>query len=434
MDDTLAAGVLARVEQSMDEIVVKSVDQFFARVPAYAESPDPDLRDDVLIHTRAVYAVVLAAFRDQRAARREDFAITQQQATRRVRQGIGLPDFLRAFRIGRVTLWEGIVTAAAEPESWQVAVEAATYLMNVIEVGSSIAAAAYLKAQQLELAEGDRIRRDFVEDLIAGREMRDDAKRRLATDSGLDRVGSFVVVIAEPVQPLLGDPDLRTALSSLTSAVDADQLGVVSIRQNQIVGILPVSGDGNNLLAGLERGRRSAHRLGIELVVGASTVHQGPASVPEAYREASIAHVALAGNPGLKALSTLTLVDYMVLREDTTAHRLIHPELRQFIEDDLARDGAPRSDPVGVRRQRPQCEGGRRPTPRAREHRLLPAGEDRRADRIQPAPFRRPRRAARRRTPARRRCTEHLMIRRRFGAAIRCGTGRSSKRICSRCT
>ena len=29
----------------------------------------------------------------------------------------------------------------------------------------------------------------------------------------------------------------------------------------------------------------------------------------------------------------------MVLREDTTAHRLIRPELRQFIEEDLARDG-----------------------------------------------------------------------------------------------
>jgi hypothetical protein len=37
----------------------------------------------------------------RRGARRADFAITHEQATRRVAQGISLADFLQAFRIGQ---------------------------------------------------------------------------------------------------------------------------------------------------------------------------------------------------------------------------------------------------------------------------------------------------------------------------------------------
>lgn len=35
----------------------------------------------------------------------------------------------------------------------------------------------------------------------------------------------------------------------------------------------------------------------------------------------------------------VSTIEYMVLREDRTARRLIRPELRSFVEEDLARDG-----------------------------------------------------------------------------------------------
>ena len=340
MDSVLAARVLDRVEQRLDEIVEISVERFFGQVPAYPASPDPNLRADVARHARAVYELVLATFRERRPAQTEDFAITVQQATKRVRQGIGLSDFLRAFRIGQVTLWEAIVEAtSAERETWQVAVEAATHLMQVIEVGSSVAAASYLRAQQLELAEDDRVRRDLVEDLVAGREIQGEPKRALALECGLEPGTPVLVVLAVPAAPLRPGQSLRAALSTVRSTVGADQRGLAIIRQDQIVAVLPVTGNGASVLGGLERAHRSVSRLGIELVVGASTVHVGLSGVPEAYREAVIAREALAGAPGIKALSTLSVVDYMVLREDSTARRLIRPELRQFIEEDLARDG-----------------------------------------------------------------------------------------------
>jgi len=324
----------------MDEIVETAVERFFAQVPAYPASPDPDLRRDAASHARAVYEVVLASIREHRPAQASEFTNTPEQATKRVRQGVSLSDFLRAFRIGQVTLWEGIVAAtSSEPETWEVAVEAATHLMQVIEVGSSVGAAAYLRAQQLELAEGDRVRRDLVEDLLAGREVQTEPKRVLALECGLEPRTPVLVVLAAPAAPLRTGQSLRAALSTVRSTLGAKQRGTAIIRQDQILAVMPATGDGTSFLRGLERAHRSVSRLGIDLVVGASTVHPGLSGVPEAYREAVIAREALAGAPGVKALSMLSVVEYMVLREDTTVRRLIRPELRQFIEEDLTRDG-----------------------------------------------------------------------------------------------
>jgi hypothetical protein len=340
VEATLTNRVLDRVKQSMDRTVEASVDRFYAEIPAYPASHDPDLCDDVVVHTWAVYEVVLTSIRERRAAEVDDFRITPEQATKRVRQGIGLSDFLRAFRIGQVVLWEAIVGASSdEPAGFEVAVEAATHLMQVIEVGSSVAAAAYLKAQQLELAEGDRVRRDLVEDLLAGRGIQAEPKRVLARECGLEGNTPVMVAVAVPAKPLQTDKSLRELLSAVRSSLSADHRGLVIIRQDQILAVIPTTGDGALVLRELDHARQIAGRLGTDLVVGASTVHSDLSGVPEAYHEAIIARESLDGSPGVKSLSMLSVVEYMVLRDDTTVRRLIRPELRQFIEEDLANDG-----------------------------------------------------------------------------------------------
>lgn len=337
VESELVERVLDRVDASMDQLVETSVARFFDQVPAYSASPDAALRSDVLLHTRAVFEVVLTTLRERRAPGADDFTITPEQASHRVRQGVTLADFLRAFRIGQVTLWEGIVAASSEPETWEVAVEAATYLMNAIEVGSSIAAASYMSAQQLDLAERDRVRRDLVEDLLSGRDLREETKRALAVECGLERATPLLVVVAEPVTPPTDEHQLRSALATVRTALG--ERGIAIIRQGQILAIVPSTGDGTAALAGLDRAHRQVSRLGVDLVVGASTLHAGLAGVPEAFREANVARESLAGQAGIKALSTLSLVDYLVLRDDATARRLIAPDLRRFIEEDLAREG-----------------------------------------------------------------------------------------------
>ncbi|GAB4010035.1 PucR family transcriptional regulator [Nocardioides ultimimeridianus] len=337
MGRSLVTSIVASVEAGLDEIVETSVDRFWHQVPAYAASADPDLRANVTMHTRAIYVAVLETLRQGRPAERSDFPITAEQATLRLRAGLELADFLAAFRIGQVTLWEGVVAVARSPRMRDAALGVATHLMQVIELGSTVASEAFLAAQQSELAEGDRLRGDLVEDLLAGREPVGQ-RGALALSYGLDRATPLVVVVAVPDGPLRPGQILRSALGTVRAAVGEDR-GIAVIRQDQIVGLLPATGDGSRAVRDLKRAHTQVGRQGLRLVVGVSTVHHGLSGVPEAYREAVLARDSLDGTPGVRALSMLSTLDYMVLRDDPTARRLIRPELRQFVEEDLARDG-----------------------------------------------------------------------------------------------
>jgi len=218
--------IAAGVQASLEAMVTAAVEAIWAEVPAYPNSGDDQLRQDVTAHVRAIFLTFLAALTTGQQARRADFAVTRQQATRRVAQGISLADFLQAFRIGQLTLWQAVLDAAGQDvQAREAALLIVAQLMQVIELGSTVAGEAYVAAQQHALAESDRVRRDLLE-------------------------------------------------------------------------------------------------------------------VPEAYAEAQIARDGLAGAPGVLALPMLTSFDYLVLREDETARRLIRPRVRQFVAEDVAAGGA----------------------------------------------------------------------------------------------
>ena len=102
--DPAIARIAAAVRASMDGMVAAAVQEIWDQVPAYPCSKDPRLREDVTGHVRAIFDVFLAGLTGGRAARRSEFTMTREQATRRVAQGITLADFLKAFRIGQLTL------------------------------------------------------------------------------------------------------------------------------------------------------------------------------------------------------------------------------------------------------------------------------------------------------------------------------------------
>jgi DNA-binding PucR family transcriptional regulator len=79
---------------------------------------------------------------------------------------------------------------------------------------------------------------------------------------------------------------------------------------------------------------------GVELAIGASTVHAKLTDVPKAYHEARVARDGLAGCGGVLALSSLSTFNYLVLSNEETARRLIDPKIRQFVEEDLAAGGS----------------------------------------------------------------------------------------------
>jgi DNA-binding PucR family transcriptional regulator len=115
----------------------------------------------------------------------------------------------------------------------------------------------------------------------------------------------------------------------------------VVVRQDEIVLVAPVPrGDAEPVVAGLRRACGELRRRQISLAAGVSTVRAGLPEVADAYAEARIARDGLGTAAGVLALPLLSSLDYLVLRDDETARRLIRPEVRRFVEEDAAAGGA----------------------------------------------------------------------------------------------
>ncbi|HEY6276914.1 MAG TPA: helix-turn-helix domain-containing protein [Streptosporangiaceae bacterium] len=346
----LAAGVAA----SVPDLVPAAVEAIWQQVPAYAASQDDQLRADVGVHVDAVFRVFLDGLAAHREASRADFAITREQATRRVAQGISLADFLQAFRIGQLTLWQGILAAAGDdPAARDGALSVVARLMQVIELGSTVAGEAYVQAQQHALAEGDRVRRDLLEDLLARRGALAGPGRAMLRAAGLGPDRRLLVATAAPAgdeetepgagaaRGRAGEPDLADVAAALRGAFGGHGLGLTVARHDEIVAIAPLPrGRADPAISGLSRVCAELAREGVHLAVGVSTVHAGLHEVPEAYAEARVARDGLGTGAGVLALPLLTSFDYLVLRDDETARRLIRPEVRQFVAEDAAAGGA----------------------------------------------------------------------------------------------
>jgi DNA-binding PucR family transcriptional regulator len=114
----------------------------------------------------------------------------------------------------------------------------------------------------------------------------------------------------------------------------------VVIRQEEIVAVTPVpQGGATAAVAGLRRAVTGLQQRHIALAAGVSTERTGLADVADAYAEARIARDSLGAAAGVLALPLLTSLDYLVLRDDETARRLIRPQVRRFVEEDVAAGG-----------------------------------------------------------------------------------------------
>ncbi|WP_304454727.1 CdaR family transcriptional regulator [Nocardiopsis sp. YSL2] len=334
--------IVEALEPSMEQITLEAVDRIWEQVPAYGASADPRLRADLTEHVGMVFHALVTSVKEQRAVQPRDFPVTAEHARRRVRQGVALPDFLQAFRIGQLTLWEGVRAAARrDPGSRDAAMALVGRVMHLIEVGSSVAAEAYLDAQQHEVAELDRLRRDLFEDLLAGHEIPPGPKRSLLSSAGLDPGVGLVVATALPVAPLPDQHTLPDVAAALRGAFAQRAPGLTVVRQQEVTAL--AQADAPAAGAVVERLRRALDELvraGVHLAVGVSAVHADVAAVPEAYAEACTARDGLGGAAGLVPLPLMSTFDFLVLRDDATARRLVRPELRRFVEEDLSRGGA----------------------------------------------------------------------------------------------
>jgi hypothetical protein len=301
---------------------------------------DPALVEDVRAHIAEHHDFLCAVMRRGRPARPREFAFVGRHAALRARRGVTLADFLQAFRAYHSVVWDAVVEASARKrEDASAAMEAARTVMVHIDLATTEASAAYLDAQQLLLADADRVQRDLLEDLLESGVPGTAGRFAVARQAGLTDDARCVLVAAVPTVAPDEDAVLRRAANDLARAVTVRSAPLTVTRHGEIVLVLAVAHDGRPGLVGpLEKAGRGVAKYGPALAIGVSSVQESVTSLGDAYREASLMVSRVVETGGVLSLPDLGPFEYLTLRGDDVARRLIAPEIERFIAEDRAHD------------------------------------------------------------------------------------------------
>jgi hypothetical protein len=342
---TVGAGlerVAAMLQTRRAELAERSLAAIQADIPAYSAIADPVILADVTQHVAENHDALRASLLRGRSVTSEDLAFIRPHAALRARRGVPVDDFLHAFRIGHRVIWAAIVELAEQDEEVRAAaLMIAASVMEFIDHASTHAAEAYLEAQQLLLAEGDRVRRDLLEDLLAGVDPAPGPRLSACRAAGLEPGGRVLLIAAVPVAAPDDDLALRSAASTLARAAGGALRPLTVVRQDEIVVVRALDSlDPRRLTEPVQHAQSELAATGVGLAIGISTAFESLAGLPEAYREACAAIESLGPDGGVAALPELSAFDYLTMRGDATAQRLISPAVRQFVDEDIAAGGA----------------------------------------------------------------------------------------------
>jgi sugar diacid utilization regulator len=331
----------AMLEAQREELAEQTLQRIRAAIPAYAAIDDPAILADVIEHVAENHDTLRTSLFRGRPVSEDDLAFIRPHAALRARRGVPVADFLHAFRIGHWVIWDAIVELAEHDEDVRAAaLTAASLVIEFIDHASTHAAQTYLEAQQLLVAEGDRVRRDLLEDLLAGREPAPGPRLTAARAAGLDSKGRCVVLVAVPVSASDDEFAFRSAAAALARAAGGPVRPLTVVRQDEIVIVRSLGAtDAAGLTEPIERARGELAQTGLELAIGVSTAVESLDGIPDGYRDACTAIESLGPGGGIMALAEISAFEYLTLRADSTTRRVLSPAIQRFVEEDVANGG-----------------------------------------------------------------------------------------------
>jgi PucR C-terminal helix-turn-helix domain/GGDEF-like domain len=333
----ILGALLARI----DELTEAGVAAIRAEIPAYAAQRDERFLADLANQVRLVYSTSLSAMLEARPVTPDDVAFIRGAAMRRAEIGFALEDYLAAFRVGQLTLFDAMVATAAEtPEGREAALTLAAPLIRLINFASTHAGQGYVEYRQLAIAEADRERRDLLELLLAGELPARGPLQALAKDHGIAADSQMLIATAAAVGPRSSTETIQAASVAFARA-GLGENALIVLRQGEIaaVPVLRAGGTVAELCARIGAVQERLEAVGTPLAVGVSTIADGVGDLGRAYLEARAARECLDGRPGVVATPQLTPFRYLVLHADATAHRLVDVRLSAFLDEDLSRGG-----------------------------------------------------------------------------------------------
>jgi len=340
VSDPAIAGLQNELQQRLDELADEATQLIVTELPSYRgadESFRTDIRAHVILHLQAS----LDSLGADRDVTPEDLLFVRPHAARRAKR-VPVAEFVRAFYVGERVLWRAALALAVDEDSRRAALAFASHLPRYFEVATTHAAEVYVEAQEQLAATGERIRRDLLEDLLAGRELepgpRLDAARAARLHEGAPCHVLSAIASASPVDEQL----LRGAAASLARAAAVGRTTPLAVvRRDEIVIVFAEDTSAPERL--VERLMGACDRLsraGLSLTVGVSTAVTGLALIPDAYREAWTARLTAGPGSPVVSLSGMSAFDYLTLTGDPTVKRMITPAIHEFIAQDAA-DGGP---------------------------------------------------------------------------------------------
>jgi sugar diacid utilization regulator len=330
--------LVAVLTERRDELVARGVERIHNDIPAYARQPDAAFAEDVRAHVAVHHDALVRSLALGRPLSREELSFIRPVAGRRVGR-IPLASFMRGFRTYMDVLWEAVLETAVDDRTKDTALVAVGIIMRYIDLATTEAAEVYVEAERLQSAQGERLRRDLVEDLLSGRPPAPGPKLAAARDAGLADGAQVVLVVAAPVGDA-GDVSLRTAASAVGRAFGSVVEPLTVVRQQEVICVAPAHAEAAVLERALEQAQRRLAGEGIVLAVGISAVAHGLGEVPEAYGEASAAVERVRPDGGVLSLSTMSAFDCLTLFGRRAAQRRIPAPIRTFVAEDRADGGA----------------------------------------------------------------------------------------------
>jgi hypothetical protein len=331
----LVEGFRERIEGILDE----SLRGMQEEIPSY-RTADPAMVDSVREHVRLHFEALMSSLSEDRPITREDLLFVRPAATYRARSGVPLADFMHAFRIGQREIWRGLVAGVTDEETRDAALSVVEEVIQYVNLASTHAGEVYAEVEGLLQAQGERVRRDLLGELLEGRLPEPGPRLDAARQAGLERDAQCFVVTAVSRTESTDEHALRSAASAIARACGGAVPPLTVVRGDEIVVVAPMNGlDAEAVAEAIRASQAKLAESGIPLAIGVSTMQAGLELVHAAYREARAARERLDGEDGVLALLTLSAFDYLTMIGGETASRLISEPVRRFVEQDLAEGG-----------------------------------------------------------------------------------------------
>jgi sugar diacid utilization regulator len=328
--------ILDSLRARQEELVDVGVQRIRSEIAGYAAISDPAFVADVRAHVALEHDALIRSIELGRPLRSVEIDFVRPRAKRRVGR-LPLADFLHAFRIYTEVFWDAVLECAVDEPTRREALALPSIVMRYMSIAASEAAEVYVESERLLLAQGERGRRDLLEDLLSGRAPDLGPKLAAARQAGLAPASSCVLVVAAATAPLPDDHHLRSCATWLSRAFGGLDQPLSVVRHREVVIVAPMRRDAiDDVVAALTAVQSQLADERLTLAVGVSTVHDDLTTIPEAYREAVSAAERIRATGGVLALSDLSAFDCLTLFGQDTARRRIPEAVRAFVADDVA--------------------------------------------------------------------------------------------------